>query len=295
MTLICGLKISVHSKPAKNYLLKSFAKFFKMALLPAMFNKRYYYLIKIQYLGYRFHGWQKQPNLKTLHLMVDRTLKYVVDGTTFKTLIAGRTDAMVSANETAFELFIYQKLEDEQAFLELFNFNLPQDIRALSIEQVDEKFNIIQDSKIKEYVYIFAHGQKCHPFCAPIMTTFQEHLDIDLMKRGAKCFEGLHNFKAYCYKATDKGLYEREILSCDLVDNTLYVANFFPEKSYALIVRGKGFGRHQIRLMMGALVNLGRGDFKLEDIENSLKTDYNSTMDFIAPASGLILNKLEFE
>ena len=266
-----------------------------MILLPAMFNKRYYYVIKIQYLGYRFHGWQKQPNLKTLHLMIDRTLKYVVDGVKFKTLVAGRTDAMVSANETAFELFIYQKIEDEQAFLNEFNFNLPQDIRALSIEQVDAKFNIIQDSKLKEYVYIFTHGQKCHPFCAPIMTTFQEPLDIELMKQGAKLFEGTHNFKPYCYKATDHGLYEREIISCDLIENDLYVANFFPEKSYALRVRGKGFGRHQIRLMMGALVNLGRGDFELGDIEASLKTNSEMTMDFIAPASGLILNRLEFE
>lgn len=227
--------------------------------------------------------------------MVDRTLKYVVDGIKFKTLVAGRTDAMVSANETAFELFIYDEIKNQESFLELFNFNLPQDIRALSIEQVDEKFNIIQDSKVKEYVYIFAHGQKCHPFCAPIMTTFQELLDIELMKEGAKLFEGIHNFKPYCYKATDNGLYQREILSCKLIENTLYVANFFPEKSYVLKVRGKGFGRHQIRLIMGALVNLGRGDFQLDDIVKSLQPESNITMDFIAPASGLILNKLEFE
>ena len=41
-----------------------------------MFQKRYYYLVKFQFLGYRFHGWQKQPKTKTLHLMIDRTLKY---------------------------------------------------------------------------------------------------------------------------------------------------------------------------------------------------------------------------
>jgi tRNA pseudouridine38-40 synthase len=111
------------------------------------FEKRYYYLIKLQYLGYRFHGWQKQPNLKTLHLMVDRTLKYVFEDKRFKTLIAGRTDAMVSANETAFELFTYHKIDDASEFLKEFNYNLPQDIRALSIKEVDESFNIIQHPK----------------------------------------------------------------------------------------------------------------------------------------------------
>ena len=56
-----------------------------------MFQKRYYYLVKFQFLGYRFHGWQKQPNTKTLHLMIDRTLKYVLKDRYFKTLAASRT------------------------------------------------------------------------------------------------------------------------------------------------------------------------------------------------------------
>ena len=110
-----------------------------------MFNKRYYYLIKIQYLGYRFHGWQKQPDVKTLHLMIDRTFKFILGDQKFKTLGAGRTDAMVSANEAALELFLYDKpIEDFDAFLQLFNHNLPQDIRALKIKEVDQKFNIIK-------------------------------------------------------------------------------------------------------------------------------------------------------
>lgn len=260
-----------------------------------MFQKRFYYLIKIQYLGYRFHGWQKQPKLKTIHLMIDRTLNFILEGKEFKTLGSGRTDAMVSANESAFELFIYEKIEDQIAFLNVFNHNLPQDLRALGIEEVDAEFNIIQHSKLKEYVYLFAYGQKCHPFCAPFMTTILEDLDIDLMKQGAKLFEGEHNFKPYCFRATDKGLYLREIDSCKLVENTLFTANFFPENTYTLIVKGKGFGRNQIRLMMGTLIKLGRGEVHLAYIENSLKPESTEVMDFIAPASGLILNSVEFE
>jgi tRNA pseudouridine38-40 synthase len=260
-----------------------------------MFNKRYYYLIKIQYLGYRFHGWQKQPNLKTVHLMIDRTFNFILEGKPFKTLGSGRTDAMVSANETAFELFIYEKIEDETAFLALFNHNLPQDLRALAIEEVDETFNIIQHSKIKEYVYLFTYGQKCHPFCAPLMTTILDDLDIEIMKKGAQLFAGTHNFKPYCFRATDKGLYTRTIESCELTANTLFIANFFPEKTFTLVVKGKGFGRNQIRLMVGALIKVGRGDVDLSYIENSLKPESTAVMDFVAPASGLILNSVEFE
>ena len=35
------------------------------------------YLISIQYLGFRFHGWQKQKNVMSLHEMVDKTLGFV--------------------------------------------------------------------------------------------------------------------------------------------------------------------------------------------------------------------------
>lgn len=227
--------------------------------------------------------------------MVDRTLNFIMEGKYFKSLSSGRTDAMVSAESAAFELFLREPIEDEIAFLELFNFNLPQDIRALDIKEVDEKFNIIQHSKIKEYLYLFTYGEKCHPFCAPIMTTILDDVDIELMKQGAKLFEGENYLKPYCYKPTDNGIYTREILTCELVENTIYNANYFPKKSYILRVRGKGFMRNQIRLMMGTLIDLGKGKLTLQDIEHSLKPESNVKMDYIAPASGLILNKIEFE
>lgn len=258
-------------------------------------QKKYFYVINIQYLGYRFHGWQKQPNLKTLHLMIDRTLNFILEKKYFKTLVSGRTDAMVSAENAAFELFLKEPIEDFIAFLKLFNTNLPQDIRALTIKEVDAEFNIIQHSKIKEYLYLFAFGDKFHPFCAPILTTILDDLDIDLMTQGAKLFEGEHYLKAYCYKPTDNGIYNRKILKCELVENTIYTANFFPKKSYMLRVKGKGFMRNQIRLMMGTLIELGQGKRTLQEIKDSLKPDYKYNMQYIAPASGLILNDIEFE
>ncbi|WP_172625844.1 tRNA pseudouridine synthase A [Algibacter amylolyticus] len=260
-----------------------------------MLLKKYFYLITIQYLGYRFHGWQKQPDVKTLHLMVDRTFNFILEGKRFKSLSSGRTDAMVSAECAAIELFLYEPIEDLTAFLDLFNRNLPQDIRALNIKEVDAQFNIIQNSKIKEYLYLFAHGEKCHPFCAPIMTTILDELDIDIMKQGAKLFEGENYLKTYCYKPTDNGIYTRTILTCELIENNLYTANYFPKQTYILRVRGKGFMRNQIRLMMGTLIDLGKGKLTIKDIQDTLVPHSNIKMNYIAPASGLILNKIEFE
>ena len=261
-----------------------------------MFRKRYYYFIKVQYLGYRLHGWQKQPALKTAEGLITKTLRWVMPEAKYKILGTSRTDAMVSAGESAFELFLdHEPLDDLQDFLNLFNKNLPQDIRALSIEQVDEKFNIIKHSKIKEYAYLFCFGEKYHPFCAPFMANFQEDLDIEIMKQGARLFEGLHDFRNYCVRVSEKSTFEREIIKAEIVENTLFTANFFPKESFVFHVHGAGFLRHQVRLMMGSMVLLGRGELSLGDIDNSLREENTQLqMDFIAPASGLILNKTEF-
>ena len=127
------------------------------------------------------------------------------------------------------------------------------------------------------------------------MTTILDDLDIELMKLGAKLFEGQHYFKSYCFKPTDNGIYNREILTCELVENTIYTANYFPEKSYILRVKGKGFMRNQIRLMMGTLIDLGKGKITIDTIKKSLEQDNFIKLENIAPPSGLILNKIEFE
>lgn len=259
-------------------------------------DQNYFYLITIQYLGFRYHGWQKQPHFKTVHLVIDKTLNYVFEGQKkFKSLAVGRTDAMVSANETAFELFMEDPISDFEAFLERFNYYLPQDVRALAMREVDRDFNVIHNAKLKEYIYLFAHGQKSHPFCASIMTTFRDVLDIDLMKQGAKLYEGTHNFKAFCSRVSENGLYTRTVMSCEIVENTMFTASFFPKESYLFRVKGEGFGYNQIRGMMGTLVKLGKNDFSLEDISKSLLPESIDVMEYIAPASGLILNSVEFE
>lgn len=260
-----------------------------------MQRQRYYYIIGLQYLGFRFHGWQKQPDVNTVERMVERTLKYVLEGKSFKVLASGRTDAKVSVNQTYVELFIDNEPLDIDNFFKAFNDNLPQDIRALNIEETNADFNIIQQPKLKEYIYLFTFGERMHPFCAPYMVCFKDHLDIPLMQKAAMRFEGQHDFKNYTYKPTETTQTRGEINSCELVENTLYAANFFPAESYMLRVVGEGFKRHQIRLMMGALFDLGSGKMTFEDFEKTLDATEEIHLSHIAPPSGLILQSVDFK
>jgi len=260
-----------------------------------MIRKRYYYLLKVQYLGFRYHGWQKQPDVLTVERMMQRTLQYVLQHSNFKLLAAGRTDAKVSVNETFIEIFIDNEPIDVNDFLPVLNKNLPPDIRALSIEEITADFNIIQHPKIKEYLFLFSFGEKNHPFCSPFLVNVHENLKIDLMKIAAKEMEGTHDFVNFTFKPKPETQTIVTITCCEIVPNDIYTANFFPRESYVLRVKGSGFKRHQIRLMMGALIDLGKGEMDLDYFRQVLAAKENIKLTHIAPASGLILHSSTLE
>ncbi|MFH2058779.1 MAG: tRNA pseudouridine(38-40) synthase TruA [Pseudomonadota bacterium] len=255
--------------------------------------KTYYYLVHIQYLGFRYHGWQKQPGVKTIEMMIEKTLGFVLDDLEFRILGSSRTDAKVSANHSAFVLFVKKALDINRLEKDL-NLNLPNDICVTHVEEKDQTFNIINTPKIKEYLYLFAFGQRSHPFCAALMCTFPQDLDIDLMKQGARLFEGKHNFIQYCTKPGLKTNLERDILVSEIQVNTAFTASFFPDTTYVYRIQSKGFLRYQIRLIMGQILRLGRKEIGLADIKESLLGNDTRPFRQIAPASGLVLNKILF-
>ena len=257
-------------------------------------NYPYSYLVGIQYLGFRFHGWQKQKNAMSLHEMIEKTLGFVLEDTKFTFHGASRTDSKVSARNYYFQLFCHESLEME-GFIKQFNKNAPLDIKALTMKEVPTNFNIIQAPKLKEYHYYFSFGSKNHPFAASLMVGFDDDLDIELMQQGAILFEGTHYFHKYCTQPTNHTVFKRNIESCRIEENQILKSNFFPEKSYVLKVKGAGFLRYQIRLMMGMLIDLGKQTVTIEQIIASLKEDNDREhLRHIAPGSGLQLYDITF-
>jgi len=124
------------------------------------------------------------------------------------------------------------------------------------------------------------------------MTNVQEELDLNAMEEAARFFEGHHDFKAYVFRPNKHTQTQGEILRCEIVKNTMYSANFFPKQSYALRIKSKGFKRRQIRLIMGALFDLGKGKITKTYIRESLEPKNDIKINTVAPASGLILNSV---
>ncbi len=257
---------------------------------------KHYYLLRLSFLGFRFQGWQQQPGVKSIEGMVQKTLGFVLPGRSVKLLGAGRTDARVSANHFAAQLLLKGKpLAGLPEFVEEMNRNLPADILLESAIPVAKDFNAIRDSNSKTYRYYFCFGSKPHPYCAPFLGYFPGPLDLERMIEGAALFIGTHNFKGFIAQPSPATLLIREIISCEVRHNTALTASFFPKNTYYLEVTGPGFGRYQVRLMMAALVALGRGEVDEEALRDALLNGISPPVKRIAPASGLHLTDVQMD
>lgn len=258
-----------------------------------MQNRPFTYLFSIQYLGLRYHGWQKQPGVKTIQGTLEKAFRYILGHEDFTILGASRTDSGVSCNHGAFELFLKHEISHE--LLHQANGYLPSDIRLLEVIPVPLDFNIIQDIAWKEYQYHFAFGEKFHPFAAGNMVFFQGTPDFELMKSGAKLFVGKHDFRRFCSidKLTDD--YVREVLESDVCNHSQSGKGLIPEKAFTFSVKGKGFLRYQVRIMVAALMDLGLGKISLDNLKNALDSDKTSPISVAVPANGLVLERLEFK
>ena len=256
---------------------------------------RHQYLLYVEFLGFRFRGWQHQPGQQTVEGMLKKTLKFVLPGTPVKLLASGRTDAKVSARALPVSLIVYNEIINTDAFLEELNANLPPDIRVNHLEAVPFDFNVIQDVVSKEYHYYFSNESDFHPNASPFIGYFPEPLNIQRMREAAPIFEGTHHFKAFCSRPTSKANFERTITRSKIELNTYFNAPFIPETTYAYLVQGSGFLRYQIRMMLGALVMLGRDEIHEDDLLAALDGNPTLPITTVAPGSGLVLHQVSYK
>lgn len=251
-----------------------------------MNSKRF--LIKLSYLGFRYHGVQRQEEHQSVQGRVEKTLGAHFRDVVFTTRFSSRTDAMVSAVESYLLLMFNQTQSNQEVSSALKK--LPPDIQIQSVENVPDNFTMLKAVGVKEYNYFFSHNESGpNVFAAPFMTVLSDKLDIELMKIGASVFVGTHNFENYCFKPKSGTVFERPIEMSEICENHEFTASFFPEKSYVFKIKAHGFMRGQVRLMMGALFRLGKYEISLEDLRRSVKESDPSFIKWMVPSSGLIL------
>ena len=246
------------------------------------------YLLHLGYDGTHYNGWQKQPDRPSIQETMYKTLEELFPKGRIRVFAASRTDSGVHSLGQTCKLDIPCKLP-AQELKDLINNSLPNDIITFDARRIAPSFKITDYVCAKEYLYFFS-GPKLKDY--PFVAKFEELFDIDLMKEAIHKFLGEHSFHHYQYRSQAKGGFKRTILDIDIFQ-AKEIFSKVPEEVYCLRIKGTGFLKQMIRLIMGALINIGSGKISLDQLSNSL-TENGEPVGFIAPAKGLILHKIDY-
>ena len=120
-----------------------------------MFN----YLIKIEYNGLGFVGWQSQKNGKSIQDVIERVLKKILKSK-IRIIGAGRTDKGVHAFGQYANFKTKKKIDNKKKFLETINFFLKKNlVSIIKIQSKKINFHARYNAKKRIYEYLIVNRQ----------------------------------------------------------------------------------------------------------------------------------------
>lgn len=253
-----------------------------------------FYKIILEYRGTNYHGFQIQNDANTIQGELYNALKNLGDLSQIKTIGSGRTDAGVHAKAQVVRIEMPLKMPGDKLLFAL-NAHLPKDIRVIHSEECDDKFHPIFSAQKKEYRYYFSTNEFSSTHLHGLIAFYPHKLDWELMKKGCELFLGKHDFINYQCRGTEVETTVREIFEAEIIE-THFGAEFpfSTNNVFCFRVVGDGFLKQMVRLMVGALWNLGRHKITLEDFKESLQVARESRYGIVAPPDGLYLYRVDY-
>lgn len=239
---------------------------------------KYNYKIILSYDGGRFEGWQKQQGRLTIQETVEECISNICCEKV-KVIASGRTDAGVHAlGQTA--NFHTDCRQEEEKFLLRCNEMLPEDVRILSCEAVEETFHSRYDAVEKTYCYTIDMRERPSVFTRRYAYSVPERLDIQKMKKAAEQLVGTHDFRSFTSDKRKDKKTVRNLKDIQLVKDNIYLKMYFT---------GEGFLYHMVRILAGTLIEIGMGKKTVEEIPEIFQAKNRFRAGFMAPAHGLML------
>jgi tRNA pseudouridine38-40 synthase len=212
--------------------------------------------LTIEYDGTDYHGWQVQPGLTTIQGTLQDAVARICKKP-ISVMGAGRTDAGVHAiGQVASLRAAFHHPPD--TFRRALTSVLPPDIVVRTVEEVDDDFHAQYSARWKRYRYTLL----TRPYPSAIgrrYTLFVPHsLRIEAMRDAAKALIGAHDFSAF----------QAAHSSVESSARTVFIAEFLQEGDHLVFeIVADGFLRHMIRIIMGTLLEVGRGKLRSDDLQ----------------------------
>ncbi len=247
-----------------------------------------YYRLTLQYKGTRYLGWQVQPDEAGLTVQgeLNKALRVISKSEQVKSMGAGRTDAGVHALGQVAKVEIELKIAPEN-LLKALNVNLPYDIRIVSCELSNEDFFPTIHAKSKEYHYRFTCNRTFTAFQNDLIHNYPFELDTEKMREACKVLIGTHDFSNFYCEGTEVSHNIREIFECEILE--IPQGEWMLPPHYVFKIVGNGFLKQMVRLLVGAVWNIGRGKITLEDLRLALGPNKVQRLGPVAPPEGLYM------
>jgi tRNA pseudouridine38-40 synthase len=238
----------------------------------------------IRYDGSRYKGFQRlKDNDMTIQGKIEDVLSKMTNEK-IEIIGSGRTDMGVHAygQVANFKTNSSLSLEKMQSYLYEY---LPEDIVITKLEEVDERFHSRYNAKSKVYLYKIYNNKFHDPFLRRYTTHIPKKLDIELMKEASKYFIGEHDFTSFASSKSKKKSNVRTIHSINIKEENGLIEIYF---------EGNGFLYNMVRIMTGALIDVGNKKISPSDIKVMLENKDRTKSSDTAAAKGLYLYKVSY-
>ncbi|MBU3091394.1 tRNA pseudouridine(38-40) synthase TruA [Clostridium sp. CM028] len=237
----------------------------------------------IEYDGTNYSGWQrqKQNNVRTIQEKIELAIEEI---TGEKTQITGssRTDAGVHAKGYTGNFYTDSKISAEK-FTGAINSKLPLDIVILHSIEVPYEFHSRYNSKGKRYSYTILNRRESVAVGRNYIYNHKEILDVDAMKLGALYFIGTHDFSAFKNLGSSVKTSVRTISQLDIIKD---------EELIKIYIAADGFLYNMVRIIVGALIRVGEGKIKPNEIKDIIESKERAKAGKSAPPGGLCLEEV---
>lgn len=234
--------------------------------------------ITFGYDGTEFHGYQVQPNQRTVQAELDRALSTVFSKQVHS-VASGRTDRGVHA-VCQIAHFDVQTSIPVNRIPEIINSHLPNDMSVTAAEIVQDDFHARYD--VKEKTYCYAIDNRKHP--RVLHRRFSWHvpqtLNLQAIAKASRYLIGEHDFTSFCSSKT---------VIQDKVRTVYDIALDSEDDIIRFYIKGNGFLYNMVRAIVGSLIEVGRGRKEPETIKVILEAKDRTQGLITAPPHGLIL------
>jgi tRNA pseudouridine38-40 synthase len=228
----------------------------------------------LEYDGTRYSGWQKQADARTIQGTLLAAAAGIFEGG-IDIQGNGRTDAGVHALHYVAHLEAGTQLPPEIIRKE-FNRLLPADIVVMEVENCHPRFHARHSCVGRSYLYRISRRKTV--FARKYVWWVEDPLEAGAMAEAADLFRGMHDFVSFAEKPELKKSTQVLINASRLHEE---------DDLISFRVVGSHFLWKMIRRMTGILVEVGRGNLGVAEVEAILRTPTDVPARFTAPPSGL--------